>query len=198
MNFTKQLLEKGEDERKRIAGDLHDSISHELLSLKNTLSTDMNGVSDKIDAIINDIRDISRNLHPVMFDKIGLVPNIEQLVERLQNQNNFFISTEINYNGTLSSADELQIYRIIQEALTNIIKYAQAHAAKITIVEQKDKIAIEIKDNGKGFDVKQVLNSGKAFGLHNIIERSRVIGGEASFHSSSEGTIIHITIPKKL
>ena len=101
------------------------------------------------------------------------------------------------YKETLLSADELQIYRIIQEALTNIIKYAQAYAAKITILEQKDKISIEIKDNGKGFDVKQTLNGGKAFGLHNIIERSRVIGGEANINSSVEGTIIHINIPKK-
>jgi signal transduction histidine kinase len=197
MNFTKQLLENTEEERKRIAGDLHDSISHELLNLKSIFSQDLVVVNKKIDSIINDIRSISRNLHPVMFDKIGLVPNIEQLIERIQNQNNFFISTNINYSGTLSSADELQIYRIVQEALTNIIKYAQAHAAKITISEQKDKISIEIKDNGTGFDVKQALNSGKAFGLHNIIERSRVIGGEASINSSAEGTIIHINIPKK-
>jgi two-component system NarL family sensor kinase len=195
MNFTKQLLENTEEERKRIAGDLHDSISHELLNLKSIFSQDLVVVNKKIDSIINDIRGISRNLHPVMFDKIGLVPNIEQLVERLQNQNNFFISTDINYNGTLSSANELQIYRIVQEALTNIIKYAQAHAAKITISEQEDKILIEIKDNGKGFDVKQALNSGKAFGLHNIIERSRVIGGEANIKSTASGTIIYLEIP---
>lgn len=198
MNFTKQLLENTEEERKRIASDLHDSISHELLNLKSIFSQDLSVVNRKIDTIINDIRGISRNLHPVMFDKIGLVPNVEQLVERIQNQNNFFISTDIVYTGLLTSADELQIYRIIQEALTNIIKYAKAHAAKITVLEGNDKIVIEIRDNGKGFDVKQALNSGKAFGLHNIIERSRVIGGEASISSSSEGTIITINIPRKL
>lgn len=197
MNFTKQLLENTEEERKRIASDLHDSISHELLNLKSIFTQDLSVVNKKIDTIINDIRGISRNLHPVMFDKIGLVPNVEQLVERIQNQNNFFISTDIVYTGLLTSADELQIYRIIQEALTNIIKYAKAHAAKITILEEKDKILIEIRDNGKGFDVKQALNSGKAFGLHNIIERSRVIGGEANISSSSDGSVITINIPRK-
>ncbi|RYX90711.1 hypothetical protein EON78_06895, partial [bacterium] len=175
----------------------HDSISHELLTLKSSLSQDIKTVSSKIDAIINDIRGISRNLHPVMFDKIGLTPNIEQLVERIQNQHNFFISTEINYTGSLSSANELQIYRVIQEALSNIIKYAKAHAAKVTIDEQPGFIKIEIKDNGKGFNVKEAINSGKAFGLHNIIERSRVIGGEAQINSSAEGTVITITIAKK-
>lgn len=197
MNFTKQLLQSTEEERKRIAGDLHDSISHELLNLKSIFTQDISVVNSKIDTIINDIRGISRNLHPVMFDKIGLVPNVEQLLERVQSQNNLFVTTEISYGGSLSSADELQIYRIIQEALTNIIKYANAHAAKIAILEQSSKITIEIKDNGKGFDVKETLNSGKSFGLHNIIERSRVIGGEATIVSSTEGTTITIEITPK-
>lgn len=196
MNFTKQLLENTEEERKRIASDLHDSISHELLSLKTTFQQDFKNVNAKIDNIINDIRGISRNLHPVMFDKIGLLPNIEQLVERIQAQNDFMVAMELNYHGSLNSANELQIYRIIQEALSNIIKYAKAHAAKITIDEKKDIIFIEIKDNGNGFQVKETLNGNKAFGLHNIIERSRVIGGEAQIHSSNEGTIITINIPK--
>ncbi len=197
MNFTKQLLENTEEERKRIASDLHDSISHELLSLKSMLRGDFMELNAKVDTIINDIRGISRNLHPVMFDKIGLEPNIEQLVERIQQQNDFMVTTEINYKGSLSSANELQIYRIIQEALTNIIKYAKAHAGKITIEENKEQIFIEIKDNGKGFNVKEALNSGKSFGLHNIIERSRVVGGEAKISSSTDGTVIHLNIPKK-
>jgi two-component system, NarL family, sensor kinase len=197
MNFTKQLLENTEDERKRIASDLHDSISHELLNLKSIFKQDLSIVNAKIDNIINDIRGISRNLHPVMFDKIGLEPNIEQLVERIQEQNDFMVNTEMNYKGSLTSADELQIYRILQEALTNIIKYANAHAAKITIEELDDKICIEIRDNGKGFNVKETLNNGKSFGLHNIIERSRFLGGKATIKSSEEGTIITINIPKK-
>jgi signal transduction histidine kinase len=177
---------------------LHDSISHELLNLKAILKQeDFIVINTKIDTIINDIRGISRNLHPVMFDKIGLEPNIEQLVERIQQQNDFMVSTDINYKGSLSSVDELQIYRIIQEALTNIIKYANAHAAKVTMMEDYDSIFIEIKDNGKGFNVKEALNSGKSFGLHNIIERSRVIGGEAKIQSSAGGTVIYINIPKK-
>lgn len=197
MNFTSQLLENTEEERKRIASDLHDSISHDLLNLKNSFHQDFSLVGTKIDSIINNIRIISRNLHPIMFDKIGLEPNIEQLVERIQEQNDFMVSTEINYKGFLSSADELQIYRILQEALTNIIKYANAHAAKITIEELDNKICIEIKDNGKGFNVKETLDNGKSFGLHNIIERSRFLGGKATIKSSEEGTIITINIPKK-
>ena len=101
MSFTKQLLQNTEEERKRIASDLHDSISHELLNLKYIFRKDSATVNTKINSIINDIRGISRNLHPVMFDKIGLQPNIEQLVERIQQQNDFMVSTEIQYRNPL-------------------------------------------------------------------------------------------------
>lgn len=194
-HYTKQLLEKIEEERKRIASDLHDSVSHELLSLKNSLETKTDITNNKIDAIINDIRSISRNLHPIMFDKIGLKASIEQLIDRAQSVNDFMVTATINYTGTLSITDELQVYRIIQEALSNIIKYADAIAAKITIDEHQQAIHIEIKDNGKGFDVSKSLAGSNAFGLHNIIERSKAIGGEAKIVSDKTGTIITIEIP---
>ena len=195
-DYTKQLLEKTEEERKRIASDLHDSVSHELLSLKNSFEQKTEVTNTKIDAIINDIRIISRNLHPIMFDKIGLKESIIQLVERTQLTNNFMVTADIEYNADLQSSTELQIYRIVQESLSNIIKYANAIAAKITIQENPNSIQIEIKDNGKGFNVNETLNSKTAFGLHNIIERSRAVGGEAKIVSNENGTIIKIEIKK--
>ncbi len=194
--YTKQLLEKTEEERKRIASDLHDSVSHELLSLKNSFVEKTEITNSKIDSIINDIRSISRNLHPVMFDKIGLKESVQQLVERAQSVNDFMVTAEVEYTNSLSNSEELQLYRIIQEALSNIIKYANAVAAKITIQEKRNSIYIEIKDNGKGFNVAEKLNGKNAFGLHNIIERSRAIGGEAKIQADKNGTIITIEIKK--
>ena len=194
--YTKQLLEKTEEERKRIASDLHDSVSHELLSLKNLFEQTSEISNAKIDSIINDIRIISRNLHPIMFDKIGLKESVIQLVERTQLSNNFMVTADIDYKLNLPAATELQLYRIIQEALTNIIKYANAVAAKVTIVENKSGICIEIKDNGIGFDVEAALNGKTAFGLHNIIERGRAIGGETKIISTNKGTVVTIDIKK--
>ncbi len=194
--YTKQLLEKTEEERKRIASDLHDSVSHELLSLKNSFEEKSGIANTKIDSIINDIRIISRNLHPIMFDKIGLIGSVEQLVDRTQSVNDFMVTAELNYNESLSTSDELQLYRIIQESLSNIIKYANAVAAKITISENKNRLFVEIKDNGKGFNVTETLNGKNAFGLHNIIERSRAIGGEAKIVSDKNGTVITVEIKK--
>ena len=194
--YTKQLLEKKEEERKRIASDLHDSISHDLLELKNVASGNLEETIIKIDSIINDIRSISRNLHPILFDKIGLKASIEQMVERAQVADGFMVTADVDYKSSLSSSDELHVYRIIQEALSNIIKYADAVAAKILVTEKEKIIFIEIKDNGKGFNVNKTLNSSDAFGLQNIIERSRAIGGKAEIKSDENGTIVSIIINK--
>jgi signal transduction histidine kinase len=191
---TKQLFEKTEEERKRIATDLHDSVNHELLGLKANNQQSFEQLNAKIDAVINDVRNISRNLHPVLFEELGLQISLENMIERLQTQHHIIINTEINYNKQLNSNDELQVYRIIQEALSNIIKYAQAHAAKVTIDKQHNGLYILIKDSGKGFNVKETLASTKAFGLHNIIQRSKTLGGNAVIESSDDGTTISIII----
>jgi two-component system, NarL family, sensor kinase len=194
--YTKQLLDKTEEERRRIASDLHDSVSHDLLNLKHSINGNSSLVGDKIDLIINDIRIISRNLHPVMFEKVGLSASINQLLDRAQSVNQLMVTSDIVYNGSLSVSNELQVYRIIQEALSNIIKYAEAVAAKIIIREGNDGLMIQIKDNGKGFNVVETLSRKDAFGLHNIIERSKAIGGFAKIQSDKTGTIITIDLKK--
>lgn len=193
--FTKQLLNKTEDERKRIATDLHDSVNNELLLIKSSLKTDDEISKNKIDNLMNNARAISRNLHPVLFEELGLQDSIEQLVERVQEHNKFILNTEIDYQGGLTSVDELQLYRIIQEAVNNIIKYSKAEAAIIILNQYKEKLIVEIKDNGKGFHVNETLASKKAFGLHNIIERSKAVNGEAQITSNQNGTTIKIEIP---
>jgi two-component system NarL family sensor kinase len=194
--FTKQLLDKTEEERKRIATDLHDSVSHELLNLKNTTEQNHEELNSKIDFIINDIRAISRNLHPVLFEKVGLQSSMEQLVDRIQNNHDFMITTEIEYHQTLSKESELQLYRIVQEAVSNIIKYSDAIAAKVTLKENQQKITLEIIDNGKGFSVEETLHTNDSFGLHNIFERSKAIGGIAQITSNEKGTKIVVEIKK--
>jgi signal transduction histidine kinase len=119
------------------------------------------------------------------------------MVERVQLQNNFMLNAEINYKNGLTKFAELQVYRIIQEAVTNMVKYANAIAGKINITETQNEVIVEIKDNGKGFDADAALTSDKAFGLHNIIERSKAIGGKVTILSGSNGTTITITILKK-
>ena len=195
--FSQQLIKNIEEERRRIAFDLHDSISHELLTLKRSIHKDIepSKVSSKIDDIIDDIRKISRNLHPVLLEKIGLKLSIDTLCEQYGEHENLFVSHEIEYNKQLPCTSELQVFRIIQEVLTNTAKYAHANASYIGLKQIHNALKLEIRDNGKGFDVEKTLNGSKAFGLHSILQRSKVIGGNARIDSSNLGTTIQIVIP---
>lgn len=194
--FTKQLLTKTEIERKRIATDLHDSVNNDLLLIKSSLQKNSpQEIETKIDGLMNQVRAISRNLHPVMFEELGLQDSLEQLVQRVQEHNHFVLNTEIDYTGCLTSTDELQLYRIIQEAVNNMIKHAKAQAGIITLSQRPDKLTVVIKDNGTGFNVDEMLNNKKSFGLHNIIERSKAINGNATILSNQNGTTITIDIP---
>ena len=195
--FSQQLIKNIEEERRRIAFDLHDSISHELLTLKRSIHKDIepSKVGAKIDDIIDDIRKISRNLHPVLLEKIGLKLSIDTLCEQYGEHENLFVSHEIEYNKQLPCTSELQVFRIIQEVLTNTAKYAHANASYIGLKQIHNALKLEIRDNGKGFDVEKTLNGSKAFGLHSILQRSKVIGGNARIDSSNLGTTIQIVIP---
>ncbi|MFM9987100.1 sensor histidine kinase, partial [Flavobacterium sp.] len=193
--FAKELLQNTENERKRIANDLHDGISHELLSLKSVTIENFLGLNNKIDVIINEIRQISRNLHPAMFDRVGLEFSIKQLIDYLELKNQFMITYDIDYNKKLSPENELQLYRIVQESLSNIIKYADAHSASVSLKEVNNFLILEIKDNGKGFNVEEKLNNKTSFGLHSLIERGNVVGGKTTIFSDSLGTVITLKIP---
>ena len=196
MQFSRQLYEKIEEDRKRIAIDLHDGVSHDLLTLKNNHTQTTTSQQNNIDDILENLRNISRNLHPVMFERLGLEVSIEQMVERIQTLNLFIISTNLHYNQTLHNISELQLYRMIQEACSNIIKHSNAVAGRISIAEDHDHVTTIIEDNGKGFDVKKKMNSTDSFGLHNIIQRAKALGGKASIISTHKGTTITISIPK--
>jgi len=195
-NFTSQLLSKTEDERKRIATDLHDSVGNELVSLRYALESNNFKLKEKIDTILEEVRNISRNLSPTLFDRLGLKKSIEQLTDRAQNQHSFLLTSDIDYTGTLSTTVELQLYRIIQEATTNMMKHANALAGKIVITEDSKFVYAEVKDNGKGFDADKMLEKGNCFGLLNITERAKFINGTVQFKSDNTGTIIKISIPK--
>ena len=198
MQFTQKLMENSEDERKRIAKDLHDSVGHELLSIKKALSNNLQFTEDKIDHILEEVREISRNLFPVMFEEVGLKISLEQLAENIYSTDNLYVGYEIDYtSGTLDIKSELQVYRIIQEALNNTRKYAQAKSAKISLHQSGDMLKVEIKDNGIGFDVEKVLKSGNAFGLLAIKQRGKAIQATTTTESNSNGTTITIEIPLK-
>ncbi len=192
--FTFQLLQNTEDERSRIANELHDSVNHNLLTLKNSLVNGKKIELQEVSDIIEEVRNISRNLHPAILETVGLEEAIENLCERLT-EVGLFTTCEIEYHKNLSKNKELQLYRIIQEALNNTLKHGKANAAKVHFKCTENHLKIEIKDNGSGFDVNEQLKNPKSFGLQSILQRAKAIMAKININSTEKGTTILIEIP---
>lgn len=187
--FTFHLLQNTEEERSRIANELHDSVNHELLTIKNALVSGKTVDIEQVAGLIEEVRNISRNLHPAVLETIGLEASIEQLCERLS-ENGLFTTCEIEYDQPLDKNSELQIYRIIQESLNNTLKHGKAEAAKVNIIQTSTNISVEIKDNGLGFNVEKQINNPRSFGLQSILQRAKSISGTITISSSEKGSII--------
>lgn len=129
-----------------------------------------------------------------MFDNIGLVASIEALCERMT-EAGLFTTCEINYKLKLTKRNELQLYRIIQEALNNTLKHAKADAAKVTIDTVGNELQVEIKDNGIGFDTNDQMNNASSFGILSLMQRARAIGGKSTIESDKNGTKLILKTP---
>lgn len=187
--FTFQLLQNTEEERSRIANELHDSVNHELLTIKNALVHGKSIDIEQVAGLIEEVRTISRNLHPAVLETIGLEASIEQLCERLT-ENGLFTTCEIDYEQPLDKNTELQLYRIVQESLNNTLKHGKANAAKVDIIQTANTISVSIKDNGQGFKVEEQLNSPRSFGLQSLLQRAKSIAGNLTITSSEKGTLV--------
>ncbi len=192
--FTLQLLQNTEEERSRIANELHDGVNHDLLNIKNNLINGKTIAADDVAFVIEEVRNISRNLHPAVLETIGLEASIESLCEKLS-EIGLFTTCEIDYTEKFNKSKELQLYRIIQEALNNTLKHGKANAAKVILTSQTDGLHLEIKDNGNGFDVASELKNPKSFGLQSIIQRAKAIAAKIKIDTTNKGTIIHLNVP---
>ncbi len=216
-HFTHQLLQSQDNERKRIALELHDAVGQELLIIRNLASLCikakndpekkessieyLNDISSASSSVIETVRNLSKNLHPYQLDNLGLSEALEAVIQRVENKTSLNFIYEIdNIDGIFSHEHELHIYRIVQELLNNIIKHSQASNANIIVGKRENNIEISVKDNGKGFAKSKVdndsYNSVKGFGLSGIQERISILRGSISTKSEiNKGTSIQIIIP---
>jgi two-component system, NarL family, sensor kinase len=192
--FTFQLFQNTEEERSRIANELHDSVNHDLLNIKNNLINGKTIDANEVANVIEEVRNISRNLHPAILETVGLEASIEYLCERIS-EIGLFTTCDIYYTQKLSKNKELQLYRIIQEALSNTLKHGKANAAKVILTAENNSLHLEVKDNGNGFDVAEQLNNPKSFGLQSIMQRAKAIAAKININSNTNGTIILLKIP---
>lgn len=200
--FAEALIFAQEEERKRIARDLHDGIGQSLLLIKKQMaSTHETTVENQkmISETLEEVRSISRDLHPFQLEKFGLTAAITEAINKVENSTELFITKESsNIDKLLTAKAEINLFRTIQEAMSNIVKHANATAAKISIQADTNGILVKIQDNGKGFDHELKLAKSKSLGLRTMHERVSSIGGQLNIEKGSpKGTTIVIKVPIK-
>lgn len=209
--ILKRLTEAREDEHKRLSQELHDGIGQSLYSvaiamdhLTNTieeerLKTYIGEVRQEVGKAMEEVKFYSQSLRPKSLDQLGLLPTIKSLVQSVEKKMPN-LSIRLSVHGEhafdqLSSVAKTNIYRVVQEAIHNIMKYADASLVDITFHKTSFGLSMTIQDDGVGFDVEQHKNG---LGLIHIVERIAQLEGTTSIESTiGEGTRIQMYVPNK-
>ena len=212
--YARRIMQAQEDERKRIARELHDDTIQSLIALSRRLEvlttsigllpTDAVQYISRLQGAVGDmikrVRRFSQDLRPPILDDLGLLPTLEELTEELDRQDGLkakFIV--VGEERRLSSEIELTLFRIAQEALNNVRRHAQANSAVITVELSNSAVKMTIQDDGQGFEppmsTEHPATSGK-LGLVGMQERARLLGGTLVVDSApGKGTKVIIKVP---
>ncbi len=206
--LTTRMVEIQETERRHIARELHDEIGQVLTGLQFMLESSknktgeaqlaqLNETQETVSGLIEQIREMSLNLRPSLLDDIGLLPTLQWHFERYTKQTGIKVSfTQEGITRRLSPEVETTVYRIVQEALTNIARYARVTEAFVRLFLKENTLGIEIIDHGRGFDPNFELSKAPSAGLAGMHERANLLGGYLVVKSAPQkGTQILATIP---
>jgi signal transduction histidine kinase len=201
------MLDGQEEERKRIAKDLHDGLG----GLLSTIKLHFNAVQEQvrqlealqayqragemIDSACEEVRRISHNMMPGALAKLGLIAAVEDLVEDLRRASKLDISIQTQqWASRLDEAREAMLFRIVQELLYNAVKHAEASRIAVQLVHSDQMVTLTVEDNGKGFDPEQAKLTG-GLGLKSIASRVHYLGGSVQFNSvAGKGTSVIVKV----
>ena len=213
--YVQQITRAQEDERKRIARELHDEASPPLLlliqrldtitsdakpRLSNSLKKNLEGLRNQAVEALEGLRRCAQNLRPRILDDLGLIPALEWMAEDLVKNYDVDANVEVKGDKQGLPADvQLLLFRIVQEALANIRRHAKASRVWITMEFGDDKTVLTVKDDGKGFKIPEGMGDlasiGK-LGLAGMHERARLLGGSLKVQSElGKGTQVVVEIP---
>lgn len=208
--YVQGVITAQEDERKRIARELHDSTSQSLTSLmiglkaledncqqcrRQTRVVELRSIAGRT---LDDVHALSVQLRPSVLDDLGLPEAIRRHVADIQKR--FTLDIDLAITGLetrrLPSEIETAVYRIVQEGLTNIIRHAEAQTASVFIEYSDDKVLTVIEDNGKGFDLTHIQQQDGHLGIYGIRERTELLSGQVEIESEiGHGTSLYVEIP---
>jgi signal transduction histidine kinase len=205
-----QTVTAQEQERERISRELHDETGQALTALLVQLKVlerlpDINAVSalahdlrELVVQTLEEVRRLARDLRPSTLDDLGLVPTLEWYVKAYRQKTNLNVEFIVNVPDSLRfpRLTELILYRVVQEALTNIARHARASCASIQLEQRDDVVRLTVKDDGRGFDVARTLNmQERSLGLLGMHERVELIGARLQLDSTpGKGTCVQVEV----
>lgn len=198
-----------EDERRRLARELHDGLGQNLAALKHRLgqigselTPEQSSLRDKLDTALalcadalEDTRNLSRLLRPPVLDDLGLAPALRWLARSVQEATGLAVVVEIEDLPEVD--DELQtlLFRVAQEGLNNAVKHANANSVLLRLVERDRHLQLQVIDDGRGFDAAGIVGAGGS-GLGSMRERLRLYGGQLELRTTpGSGTRLRATVP---
>jgi len=198
----RNLIEGQENERERIARDLHDGLGAMLTSMKLRLSNELNETTrgefmTMLDDAINETRNLSRNLMPAVLMDFGLFDALAQLARSTEKNTGIkviYSCDSVHEKSQLIKSKQVYVYRIVQEVINNALKHAHCSEILLSVTEFDDQMNIYIKDNGKGLKDDSISES-SGLGFKNIKERTGLLNGELIVESDEHGTIVEVNIP---
>jgi PAS domain S-box-containing protein len=212
--LTSQILRVQDNERSRLSREIHDGLGQPLMALKlqiriveKELPKEQKGLKQKcrfalqyIDEIIEDLRRLSRDLCPPVLEDFGLAAGLSILCREFSRLHDLEIRVDMDdIEDLFSQAAKINIYRIYQEGFTNIAQYAQATQVKVDAKKRGNEVFFVLEDDGKGFNVAQVLTNGGGLGLAAMQERTRILHGSFTISSQEgKGTVISFAIPSDM
>jgi signal transduction histidine kinase len=213
MTMSGRLITAQEEERTRIARELHDDLSQRMAVLQISLeqfkqgmpeipqkaSQQLLNIAEMASEVSSDIHSMSYQLHPARLELLGLVASLKGFCGEFSEQHQIDVQfLHSNIPGRLPKDVSLCLYRITQEALQNVVKHSEAAEAEVELSGHADEIELCISDSGRGFDVESVKRAaGTGLGLISMRERLRLVRGHLSIESEpSRGTRICVRVPR--
>jgi PAS domain S-box-containing protein len=207
--FTRQLLEAQEQERQRLAAELHDSLGQILSIIKNnaylalaqpglapTVIEHLKAISQSAAGALSEVRDLVHNLRPLQIEQRGVTDSIRELVEKVGQSMPIPLECCIeNVDDAIQGPAATHLYRIVQEALNNVTKHSGATRASLSLERDIKCIRLRVSDNGTGFKIEPAAPR-SGFGLRNIAERAQMLGGSLNIESAPAiGTTLKVEVP---
>ncbi|MFV1971339.1 MAG: HAMP domain-containing protein [Acidimicrobiia bacterium] len=206
--LLKQLIGAQEDERKRIARELHDSIGQALSSImlgaslieRSDAPQEQRSRADELRQLsaetLEHVRKMSRELRPSVLDDLGLAAALDRYAAEFQLRHPEIVADlHCDLSERLPSVVETTLYRVVQEGMTNVARHSGARMLSVLVTQRDGTVQAIIEDNGVGFDPVQAARNGESVGIHGMVERVELLSGRLDIESNRNGTAVYIEIP---